>query len=135
MSKPTNYIQAEEIEVEIDKKKWGKEYIIHRELPGQPYATKVMFLNPKYQVSMHFHCEKCETFVLISGELIVEMLDPQSNKYTIKLTEPFSSITLKPLTPHTFYTPDDQEEQTVFMESSTKDHPNDSYRFTKSGKR
>ena len=109
--------------------------LLYRELPGQPYATKVMKLIPKYSVSMHFHGEKCETFILIDGELIVELMNPKGDKSIIKLSEPFSSITLKPLTPHTFYTPDDQKKPTIFIESSTRDRLDDSYRFTKSGPR
>ncbi|MHA2065164.1 MAG: cupin domain-containing protein [Candidatus Thorarchaeota archaeon] len=124
----THYLQDQQTDIEISYKVWGTEYIIGR----RPYATKVMVLEPGLQVSTHLHRDKQETFVLISGQMIVEILDPAGTKSIIRLVESFSSITLKPMTPHTFYVPDGQG-PAVFIESSTEDHPDDSYRLFPSG--
>ena len=112
-------------------KVWGEELIICR----TPHAAKIMIFKPGFQVSTHWHQYKSETFILISGALIVETLDAQANKHTVTLNKPFSSITLMPMTPHTFYCPQEQTENTVFIEASTYDSDDDNYRLTKSGPR
>jgi mannose-6-phosphate isomerase-like protein (cupin superfamily) len=124
----THYLQDKQIDIEIDEKVWGTEFIIGR----KPYATKVMTLEPGQQCSLHWHNWKRETFILISGQMTIEILDRTSKKSVIKLTEPFSSITLEPNTPHTFYVPDGHG-PAVFIESSTEDYPDDSYRLFPSG--
>jgi len=118
-------------ELEVVEKEWGEEHIICR----QPHAAKIMKLKPGYQVSMHWHGEKSETFILISGGLTLELLDSAGHKEILDLTEPFSSITINRMTPHTFYCPDEQEEETIFIEASTTDHPDDNYRLFPSGPR
>jgi mannose-6-phosphate isomerase-like protein (cupin superfamily) len=115
--------------LEIDKKEWGIEQIICR----APHACKIMTLYPDQQVSLHWHAEKTETFILIEGHLIVELVHKIGNRSIIHLTEPYSSITIKKNTPHTFYCPDKQEGNTVFIEASTTDKPDDSYRIYPSG--
>lgn len=124
----THYLQDKQIDIEIDEKVWGTEFVIGR----RPYATKVMVLKPGQQCSLHWHSGKQESFVLISGQMIIEIFSPAGAKSIIKLTEPFSSITLKPNTPHTFYVPDGHG-PAVFIESSTEDCPDDSYRLFPSG--
>jgi D-lyxose ketol-isomerase len=119
---------------EIVQKKWGTEEIITRG-KDTGYAIKIMHLKAGHQVSLHWHAQKCETFILIKGNLILEILEPSSDKHVFLLETPFSSITLQPQTPHTFYVPDGQKEETIFIESSTPDDPNDNYRLTKSGPR
>lgn len=124
----THYLQDKQIEIEVDEKVWGTELIIGR----KPYATKVMVLEPGLQISLHLHRDKMETFLLISGQIAIEILNRAGKKSIVILTEPFSSITLEPMTPHTFYVPDGCG-PAVFIESSTEDHPNDSYRIYPSG--
>jgi mannose-6-phosphate isomerase-like protein (cupin superfamily) len=113
-------------------KKWGSELIICR----SPHACKVMVLEPDTQVSMHWHEEKSETFVLIEGEMIVETIILESgHKDKIILNNKFDSITLPPRVPHTFYCPVGQEEPTVFIEASSEDRSYDNYRiFPSQGK-
>ena len=118
-------------EIEVVKKEWGEEHIICR----NPHAAKIMKLNPTYQVSIHWHAKKTETFILVKGELIVEIINQLGIKEIVLLNTPLSSITINPNTPHTFYTPDFQEEETIFIEASTEDNPNDSFRFCQSGRR
>ena len=129
-----HYLIDGEYKINVSPKKWGTEHIITHG-HGTGYAAKVMTLKPGYQVSMHWHADKCETFILVAGKMTVEILKPSSEKHTIELTEQFSSVTLPPNTPHTFYTPDNQVGDTIFIETSTLDRANDSYRLTKSGPR
>lgn len=113
----------------VVRKKWGSELIISK----QPYAFKVMTLEPGTTCSNHFHIEKQETFLLISGTLVIELTNLNTGlTETIALTEPYSSVTLYPLVPHRFYTPNGQMEPTVFVEASTTDYMDDNYRFTES---
>lgn len=115
----------------VVNKEWGREEIILRE----PYAVKIMTLKPGHQVSTHFHAKKQETFLLIQGVLVVEFFSPNGDKIKRVIDQPYKSITLSALTPHTFYCPDGQEEETVFIEASTIDDPSDNYRVSKSGPR
>ena len=115
----------------IDTKQWGIEQIICR----KPHACKIMTLYPGYAVSFHWHREKTESFLLIEGELIVELIDQWGKPSTIHLTKPYSSVTIEKNMPHTFYCPEDQEGNTVFIEASTTDSPDDSYRIYPSGPR
>ena len=127
----TRYLKDEKCKLEVDEKVWGTELIISR----SPHASKIMVVKPGYQVSMHWHAIKSETFILVSGKLIVELLDKAGYLSVVELDKPFSSITLPHRTPHTFYCPDDQKGDTVFIECSTADSKDDSYRIFPSGKR
>lgn len=121
---PVLSFNAENIN-EYVPKKWGAEYIICR----APHAAKVMVLNPGCQCSLHFHGVKSETFILIQGELELTLCKQDGTQIMDILKEPFSSVTIAPLVPHTFKTPDNQEHPTIFIEASTTDSPNDSYRI------
>jgi len=113
------------------EKEWGSETIYCR----TPHAVKIMHLKPGYQVSTHLHCSKTETFILISGQLVVEVFDRHGNREEIMLEKPFDAITIEYMTPHTFYCPEGMITPTVFLEASTQDTDDDSYRITKSGPR
>jgi len=113
----------------VRRKEWGSELVILRE----PYACKVMTLEPGTTCSTHFHADKQETFVLVSGELLIELTNLNTGtQETVALTKPFSSITLYPFVPHRFYTPNSQIGPTVFVEASTVDKDHDNYKFTES---
>lgn len=114
---------------QVVEKQWGRELIIH----GDRYTTKIMEVKPGFKCSVHFHGEKSETFVLVQGQLNVEFYEPDSTKHVVLLEEPMSSVVLPRLTPHTFSVPKDQKEPSIFVESSTPDSPEDSYRLTRSG--
>lgn len=121
-----------ERESEFITKKWGEEEILYNE----EYCIKIMKLLPGQKVSLHFHSDKTETFILISGALTLELIDKYGFKSTNNLTKQFDSITLKPNVPHTFYcTDDNQEFETIFLEVSSYDDPEDSYRISESGPR
>ena len=124
-----HFHQENMFEPEIDEKVWGIETIVCRDA----HACKIMTLFPSQQVSLHWHAYKDETFVLIKGELIIEIFNQKGERNIIHLTAPLSSITIKQNTPHTFYVPNGQEGNTTFIEASTADFKNDSYRIYPSG--
>jgi len=113
-------------------KKWGAELIICR----TPHAAKIMVLEPDTQVSMHWHEDKSETFILIEGEMVVEtVIIETGHKDVVILKNKFDSITLPPRVPHTFYCPIKQNLPTIFIEASSEDKSNDNYRiFPSQGK-
>jgi len=112
---------------EVSDKLWGSEHLVTN---SEKYCVKVMTIKPGTQVSMHFHLKKEETFVVISGQLIIETLAGRNGKKSFScLHKVGDAITLKPGTPHTFYCPKGQIESTVFLEASTQDFADDSYRI------
>jgi mannose-6-phosphate isomerase-like protein (cupin superfamily) len=119
----------ENSEFKVKRKKWGSETIIKR----NPYGCKIMSLEPGTRCSNHFHANKQETFVLIQGQMSIELTDLNNGrKRTVTLKKPFSSITINPYVPHEFYAPNNQKEPTIFIEASTQDTDYDNYRFTES---
>jgi mannose-6-phosphate isomerase-like protein (cupin superfamily) len=125
-SHATQYGNKGREKVKEVKKAWGSEFIII----NRRYCAKVMTINPKTQVSLHFHHRKTETFILVAGQLTVETVALNTGKTTkTHLVNVGDSITLECWTPHTFYTPDDQLGPTVFVEASTEDDVGDSYRL------
>ena len=112
-------------------KVWGTETHIH----NRDHCVKIMELKPNHQVSMHYHSNKEETFILYSGRLIIETINKLGYKDITELTKPLESFTLLRNVSHTFYCPDDQDYETIFIEASTQDSPDDSYRIYPSKKR
>lgn len=118
------------IAIKKDVKLWGTEFHIHND---EKYCTKAMVVNPGGKCSVHWHQLKTETFVLCAGRLVVETICLSNGKTTTHyLNTVGDSITLLPGTPHTFYIPEDQVGPSWFVESSTQDFANDSYRVTQS---
>lgn len=116
-------------ETKIIEKEWGREHV----LPCEGHTTKMMEVKPGFRCSLHFHRVKNEAFILIQGHLYVEFYEQDSTKHEYLLTEPLSTLILPAGTPHTFSVPNNQDHATIFIESSTVDDPDDSYRLTKSG--
>ena len=113
--------------VKETKKLWGSEHLVTN---TKKYCAKLMTIEADTQVSLHYHLEKEETFILISGKLTVETIAGKDGKRCLShLEKTGDSLTLKPGTPHTFYCPKDQIGSTVFMEASTQDFKHDSYRI------
>lgn len=112
------------------KKVWGSEFHIHN---SERYCCKAMRVIPGGKCSIHWHKRKKETFTLCQGYLIVQITtirDGKTQEY--HLTKPGESITIEPETPHTFYLPDGADSPTWFVESSSQDFADDSYRLTQS---
>ena len=113
-------------EIKKTNKKWGSEHLVKNDT----YCVKIMTLESGTKVSLHYHLRKEETFVLLSGKLLVEVVDgSKGENKKIFLQIMGDSLTLKPGTAHTFYCPEGQIEPTVFIEASTQDFIDDSYRI------
>jgi mannose-6-phosphate isomerase-like protein (cupin superfamily) len=111
------------------EKVWGWEFILPT---GEDYTTKYMVVKPGGEVSVHFHRDKGETFVLVQGILDVVYFTQYGDRVTERLERPLDALVLPRCTPHTFSVPVGAEGHTVFIESSTKDRPSDSYRLSRS---
>jgi mannose-6-phosphate isomerase-like protein (cupin superfamily) len=113
----------------IVDKVWGREVIYSR---GPFYALKVMHISPGHQVSMHMHHRKIESFLVTQGTLLIETINLSSGEKTSHTLKPYDVITLEQQTLHTFYCPDNQLCDTIFIEASTQDSPDDNYRVSQS---
>jgi mannose-6-phosphate isomerase-like protein (cupin superfamily) len=110
------------------KKVWGSEQIIHN---TSDYCAKLMTVVHKGVCSLHKHINKRETFVLVDGELEVTTVSTPSGKTTkTNLTNLGDSITIAPNTFHTFKST--HYWNAVFVEVSTFDDPQDSFRVSQS---
>jgi mannose-6-phosphate isomerase-like protein (cupin superfamily) len=111
-------------------KLWGSEFHLHN---NRQYCAKAMVVLPGGKCSVHFHKKKTETFTLCAGELIVEITNINTGiSTTHHLKNAGDSITIYPETPHTFYVPENQVGPSWFVESSSEDFKDDSYRLTQS---
>jgi len=110
-------------------KEWGEEYVLPT---GSLYTVKYMIVKPGASCSVHFHQNKEECFTLVQGKLELTYWDKYGNSTLFLMYKPLDSVILGNLTPHTFTVPEDQEYDTIFIESSTPDSSGDSYRLTKS---
>ena len=117
----------------VVEKAWGREIVI---VNTPEYAGKVMVLKAGFRCSMHYHREKSETFLVTAGRVRLE-LGPRGqaeylrNSVRIERTVllPGHSVDVPRLTLHRFTGLEDSE----FVEFSTHDDPEDSYRSEPSG--
>lgn len=121
----------------IDKV-WGVEVILYE----GSYTVKKMIVNPGYRSSAHFHRKKHETFVVLSGELRLELFSKRfltgsntaeyvrSDDITLRQGDEF---VLTAGVIHRFSS-SREHEQVIFLESSTTDTGDDNVRLTRSGK-
>lgn len=82
------------------KKLWGVEYwILNTEL----YCLKYLKVIPGYQCSIHAHKKKDETFVGLSGSLLLTIHDKESLKPTMGMSiEPGMKYRIQPKQFHSF---------------------------------
>jgi uncharacterized RmlC-like cupin family protein len=126
-------------------KKWGWERILH----NAEFCAKVMGLDQGFQCSVHFHAVKKEMFIVTKGAIRVELWDrlcPETTECCpgiIDCAHPDkilildyaysagANIYIDNFVPHRFIGLGKQNE---FIETSTHDDPEDSYRFNSSRK-
>lgn len=111
----------------ITPKLWGHETLI---INTPEYCGKVLTVVPGFQCSLHLHEVKDETFLVVSGVLVVEYYpdgDPEDRR-VVELGEG-ASLRLTPGTPHRFWS---GEDGASFIEFSTHDSPEDSIRLEES---
>jgi len=122
----------ENIEIcqETKEKVWGKEFWI---VNNQDYCGKILVINKQHRCSIHYHKIKKETFLVVSGEILLEVLDPammDSDEQKF-IFVPGMSITINPYVKHRFT---GMAEVSEIIEFSTRHYEQDSYRITKSEK-
>jgi mannose-6-phosphate isomerase-like protein (cupin superfamily) len=109
------------------KKKWGSELWIVNE---PEYCGKLLTVKPGHRCSMHFHKNKKETFFILNGTLALTVIDLSDASSKDLMLHAGESITLNPLTPHSFTAFGDTDCQVI--EFSTHHEDSDSYRITRS---
>jgi mannose-6-phosphate isomerase-like protein (cupin superfamily) len=80
------------------QKVWGEEeWLINTSL----YCGKVLYLNPGWQCSLHYHREKDETFHILAGEVMLEVWTGGQVEFIhMKYMDTYN---LPPQTPHRFW--------------------------------
>lgn len=107
--------------METIQKVWGNELVIAN---SELYCGKILTLFSKHRCSIHWHLKKTETFYILSGLVLMEVDD---STFIMKSGD---KLDLSPGMKHRFT----GLLNSKFIEFSTKDFPEDSYRDTKSEK-
>jgi mannose-6-phosphate isomerase len=112
----------------VVKKLWGYEkHLVNTQL----YCGKILVAVPNGMAcSIHYHKLKTETFHILNGRLHLQLFTLDGTLVQEKELSPGDTLTLIPLTPHRFWATDEVCE---FLEVSTHDAAEDSYRLVDSG--
>jgi len=108
------------------EKVWGKEIVI----VNREYCGKILKLKKGYRSSWHYHKKKDETFYILSGKVLLEMIQGFGAAKREHVMLPGGSIHIAPYIQHRFAGLEDSE----IIEFSTHHEDGDSYRLTKSGR-
>ena len=103
------------------KKGWGQERIW---ASNDKYCSKFMDFNTGARFSMHFHKEKEETWYVLSGKFVVEVINTKTaeiQRYNLSSGSVWHNW---PLVPHRLIC----EEAGTILEVSTPDSVEDNYR-------
>lgn len=117
----------------IVKKLWGCERWLHN---TNQYCMKVLELLPEYQSSLHYHKNKTETFLVVSGKVRLEIMQgfkvsPDGAHIRTMYLRPYQHHTLAPYTPHRFTAVGGPA---VIVEASTYHDDEDVFRLEESRK-
>ena len=105
-------------------KGWGHELIIES---NETYCMKQLcFFAKGHKSSFHFHKNKTETWLIQKGSVSVEMMDMKDATTRTIILKEGDTLHIPPMTPHqvTNLIP-----ETVILEASSKDTPEDNYRI------
>jgi len=111
---------------DIHPKGWGYEIWIEN-VPE--YCGKILHLLPGKKTSMHFHAVKKETMYVLSGTLVMEMLDLTTGKSSIERLDEGDSLMISTFKPHRLM--GGPLSGCDVMEVSTQHFEYDSYRIEK----
>jgi len=112
--------------VHMERKGWGWErWLCNSDL----YCGKILHVEKGKSCSMHMHRLKHETFTVIDGEMDVELINPTNAEKQIIHMTIGQVLVLPPMNPHRFTGTTDNG--CTFIEFSTQDFPEDSYRVEK----
>jgi mannose-6-phosphate isomerase-like protein (cupin superfamily) len=87
-------------EREYVAKMWGMEEIL---VNNDKYCSKLLWITPGFQCSLHYHEIKQETFIAIDGLTRVEYIVGNKKYDTILVGWRRDVLTLPPKTPHRFW--------------------------------
>ena len=106
------------------EKGWGHELII--ESNDQYCFKELHFYRSGCKSSMHFHKDKTETWLCLRGAVMVDLIDlSDASKSKVYVTQG-GIFHIDPMTPHQVTC---TEDDTVILEASSKDTPEDNYRI------
>ena len=104
-------------------KKWGAE----EEYINDEYCVKALYIDKGEKFSMHFHSEKHEVWLVVSGKVICDWIDTRTATRNEATFSRGDCIEVQRNTPHQLY----GVENTVIVECSTPHYDYDSYRVEK----
>lgn len=118
--------------VEVDKL-WGREQWLTN---NDKYCMKILYLQPGYQSSLHYHEHKDETFLVIDGAVTLEVmhgykLGKENAPLHRMVLGPLNFHRLSPGTPHRFSA---IKGEAVIVEASTPHSDADVVRLEESRK-
>lgn len=103
-------------------KGWGHEDIF---VTNDLYCGKFLHFDQGKQCSMHFHLDKHETWYILSGSFLLEIIDTVSATPIVKHLNAGDTWTNLPLVPHKVTC----KEAGTILEISTPDSVEDNYRI------
>tara|TARA_B100000470_G_C19543290_1_gene281461 strand:- start:22 stop:417 length:396 start_codon:yes stop_codon:yes gene_type:complete len=105
-------------------KGWGHELILES---NEQYCFKELhFYEKGHKSSMHFHKNKTETWLIQRGAVEVELMDMRDSSTRLVTLEKGGTLHIEPMTPHQVVS---LEDNTVILEASSEDTPEDNYRI------
>jgi D-lyxose ketol-isomerase len=108
-----------------DKHLWGSEA---RFVNTSEYCGKLIELNaPNVKSSLHYHKEKKETFIVLAGEVFIEIIEKRSVGMGPMLAG--EQVTIYPGQRHRFWA----ENPALIMEVSTHHEDDDTFRLEGAG--
>jgi mannose-6-phosphate isomerase-like protein (cupin superfamily) len=100
---------------------WGIEYWIAN---SEKYCGKILGVNEDKSCSMHFHIKKHETFHILSGTIMMELINKEGDEENFLMNKG-DTLEVPPGLMHRFYAVDGPAE---ILEVSTQHFEEDSYR-------
>jgi mannose-6-phosphate isomerase-like protein (cupin superfamily) len=113
---------SEERLMGIVNKGWGHEEIW---VSNDDYCSKYMHFTTNAKSSMHFHKEKTESWLIINGKFLLDVMDMKDSSIQTHELVQGQSLTIEPMTPHQVTC----IEAGCILEVSTADSVEDNYRI------
>jgi mannose-6-phosphate isomerase-like protein (cupin superfamily) len=107
------------------KKGWGHELIL--ESNDQYCMKELHFYEKGHKSSMHFHKDKTETWLIQQGAVSVVLMDMSDASTRKIILSQGGVLHIEPMTPHQVT---NIEKNTIILEASSKDTPEDNYRIS-----
>ena len=76
-NEPRGFTDAHQIK-QVSKRWGGETWLVNNEVEN--YCGKILHINAGHGTSMHYHFNKHETFYVLEGELLLEILDTRDGE-------------------------------------------------------